>query len=62
MGCVSSTNKHKDACVGTDDYHDDVICLDDHSKAFKNKYYDQVNIKTSKHTSTPHKQSRSHIA
>ena len=62
MGCVSSTNKHKDACVGTDDYHDDVICLDVHSKALKNKYYDQVNIKTSKHTSTPHKQSRSNTS
>ena len=58
MGCVSSTNRHTDVCVGTDDSRDETICINVNSKALKTQYYDQVNKKTSKHTSEGQKHQR----
>lgn len=37
MGCVPSSKRRTDECVGTDDSCDEVICLEVHSKPLKNQ-------------------------
>lgn len=51
MGCVSSSIKRTDECVGTDDSCDENICSEVHSKPLKNQHHDHTSPKTSKHIS-----------
>lgn len=51
MGCVPSSKRRTDECVGTDDSCDEIICLEVHSKPLKNQHHNHTSLKTSIKTS-----------
>lgn len=55
MGCIPSSIKQTDECVGIDDSCDENICLEAHSKPLKNQHHDHTGPNTSVITSSDSK-------